>query len=358
MSGVKLRDRDAIVTKEGLIFRVFGYSHPPEACVCDVEYAPAKLFTSDNLKAYRSNGTHTFYKFYEGEGWNFIRKSFPQYMILHKMLGKNVLGVNRADILKIQKPEERLAKLVEEESEDELVLSMQDVLEFMMLHSGLSANAFGVFGSMLYGFHHPKFSDIDLIIYGRNQAVKLIETLNELYTNHSPSLQNEFDTDQSIRGKSWLFKNYSSKEFLEHQRRKLIYALFNSRKYRIIKTEFEPVKDWKEIRNEYDSGTRILQRGWVDMIARITEDDDAFFIPSVYGIEPLRVMNGVKEATEARRIVSYMEEFRLQAHKDEKVTIAGNLEEVVNSKGSFYQVVLTYCPRYYEQVLKVTTDAS
>jgi predicted nucleotidyltransferase len=356
---MKLRDRDAIVTKEGLIFRVFGYSHPPETCVCDVEYAPAKLFTSDNLKAYRNNGTHTFYKFYGDEGWNFIRKGFPQYMILHEMLGKNVLGVNRAGILEILKPGARLAELVEGEPKDALVSSMQNILEFVMPHSGLSAKVFGVFGSMLCGFHNPKFSDIDLIIYGRNQAAKLIETLNELYTDPSSLFQNEFDTDQSIRGKSWLFKNYSSKEFLEHQRRKLIYALFNSRESdRIMKTEFEPVKDWKEIRNEYDSGTRILQRGWVDLVARITEDDDAFFIPSIYGIEPLQVMSGVKEAAEARRIVSYMEEFRLQARRDEKVRIAGNLEEVVNSKGSFYQIVLTYCPRYYEQVLKVATDAS
>jgi predicted nucleotidyltransferase len=356
---VKLRDRDAIVTKEGLIFRVLGYSHPPEACICDVEYAPAKLFTSDNPKAYRSNGTYIFYKFYGDEGWNFIRKNFLQYMIPHGMLGKNVLGVNRLDILEVLKPEERLAKLVEGESKDALVLSMQNVLEFVMLHSELSANVFGVFGSMLYGFHHPKFSDIDLIIYGRNQAVKLIETLSELYTDHSTLFHNEFDTDQSIRGKSWLFKNYSLKEFLEHQRRKLIYALFNSRKSdRIIKTEFEPVRDWKEIQNEYDSGTKILQRGWVDMVARITEDDDGFFIPSIYGIEPLQVMSGVKEAAETRRIISYMEEFRLQARKDEKVRIVGNLEEVVNSKGSFYQVILTYCLRYYEQVLKVATEKS
>jgi hypothetical protein len=48
-----------------------------------------------------------------------------------------------------------------------------------------------------------------------------------------------------------------------------------------------------------------------------------------------------------------MEEFRLQAQKDEVVIVEGNLEEVVSPKESFHQVTLTYCPRYYEQVLKV-----
>jgi hypothetical protein len=48
-----------------------------------------------------------------------------------------------------------------------------------------------------------------------------------------------------------------------------------------------------------------------------------------------------------------MEEFRQQAQKDEEVVVEGNLEEVVSPTERFYQVTLTYCPRYYEQTLKV-----
>jgi hypothetical protein len=48
-----------------------------------------------------------------------------------------------------------------------------------------------------------------------------------------------------------------------------------------------------------------------------------------------------------------MEEFRLQAQKDEVVIVEGNLEEVVSPNSRFHQITLTYCPRYYEQVLKV-----
>jgi hypothetical protein len=57
------------------------------------------------------------------------------------------------------------------------------------------------------------------------------------------------------------------------------------------------------------------------------------------------------------RVFSYMEEFRQQAQENETVIVAGNLEEVVSPKGSFHQVTLTYCPRYYEQVLKVASTA-
>jgi hypothetical protein len=46
----------------------------------------------------------------------------------------------------------------------------------------------------------------------------------------------------------------------------------------------------------------------------------------------------------------------LQAQKDEKVCVEGNLEEVVTPNGSYHQIALTYCPRYYEQVLKVAAS--
>jgi predicted nucleotidyltransferase len=91
--------------------------------------------------------------------------------------------------------------------------------------------------------------------------------------------------------------------------------------------------------------------------ARVTDDADSPFIPSIYGIKPLKVIRGSNNALEAIRVVSYMEEFRLQANRDEKVSVEGTLERVVSPNGSFYQITLTYCPRYYEQVLKVVPSA-
>jgi predicted nucleotidyltransferase len=130
--------------------------------------------------------------------------------------------------------------------------------------------------------------------------------------------------------------------------------LFDDQKSgRTIKTEFEPVRDWKEIRNEYAAETRVLQKGWTKILAKVVEDKDASFVPSTYGIEPLEVMKGPRDAIETKRVVSYVEEFRMQAEKGETVNVEGNLELVDASNGSFYQVTLTYCPRYYEQVMKI-----
>ncbi|MEM3641034.1 MAG: nucleotidyltransferase domain-containing protein [Candidatus Bathyarchaeia archaeon] len=352
MAALKLRDRDAIISPEGLIFRVFGYSHPSDAFICDVEYAPEKIFKSANPKALREKGQCRFYKFYEDEGWRFIKNAYPQYMIFHKALGTDVVGVRHKHVASIRKPEAALEKITEKKPKDKLIVALVDVFSLVKAHCSLSSSDFGVFGSLLHGFYHPNFSDIDLIIYGKDNLAELSEVLRGFYADEHCLLRNEFEDDKAVLRKNWHFQNYSLKEFLWHQKRKLIYALFKDAKTgRIIKTEFEPVKKWEEIGNEELFGENVMRKGWTRMVARVVGDGEAPFIPSVYEVEPLEIFEG--EASEVSRIVSYMEEFRLQAFKDEEVYVEGNLEEVETSRGKICQVTLTYCPRYYEQALKV-----
>jgi predicted nucleotidyltransferase len=356
---LSLRDRDGILTREGLIFRVFGYSHPPNAYICDAEYASAKVFTSTDPRAPREGKSGLFYKFYNDEGMKLVAKKYPQYLFFHEMLGLKLVGVHEKAIVEARKPEERLAALLEAGPTDELLRAMQRVLDIAMENSGLKTQNFGVFGSMLHGFYHPKYSDIDFVIYGKAENAKMRQTLEELYGRGDSGLRNEFESDDVMKGKRWLFKNFDVKDFVWHQRRKMIYGLYDDRAEsgRVIKAEFEPVKAWSEIQSGYDPEARIVQKGWAKIKARVTDDGDAPFIPSVYGIQPLEVLSGSRDALEAVRVFSYMEEFRQQVQRDETVIVEGNLEEVQSAKGSFHQVTLTYCPRYYEQVLKTVSIA-
>ena len=354
MANLKLRDRDAIETTEGLIFRVFGYSHPPGAYICDAEYASSKIFQSTDPRAPRTGKKELYYKFYNDEGMKLVAKKYPQYLVFHEMLGLEIVGVKDNAMLEARKPEERLAVLLDAGPTDELLVAMERVLMIALNNSGLKKEDFGVFGSMLHGFHHPKFSDIDFIVYGKKENAKLRKTLERLYADKASGLHNEFEAENVMTGKDWRFRNFSVPDFVWHQRRKQIYGLYDdAASGRTIKAEFEPVKAWSEIKSEYDPRTCITRRGWVKLKARVTTDVEAPFIPSIYGIEPLEVISGPKEALDAKRVFSFMEEFRQQAQKDEVVIVEGNLEEVMSPTEQFHQVTLTYCPRYYEQVLKV-----
>ncbi len=357
MANVKLRDRDGIVTKEGIIFRVLGNNHPKGAYFCDAEYGSAKIFHSKDPRALRNGAgsDRIFYKFYNDEGWKFVSTKYPHYMIPNKMLKTNIVGINKNDIAEVYLPQKRLKVLLKEKNADKLRNAMKRVLGKVQKNSGLEVKDFGVFGSMLYGFDHPDYSDIDLIVYGQQQLEKVRQTLSDLYSDGLSGFRNEFETDEPIRDKKWRFKEMTPKEYVWHQKRKLIYAIYDDHlaSGRIIKAEFEPVKNWNEITNNYDSKVKITRKDLVKIKARITDDTEAPFIPSVYGIEPLELLKGSKKGMEATRLVSYMEEFRLQAKRDETVIINANLEELKTKDGISYQLVLTYGPRYYNQVLKL-----
>ena len=94
-NNLNLRDRDGILTKEGLIFRVFGYTHPPNAYLCDAEYASAKIFQSTDPRAPREGKDGLYYKFYNDEGMKLVAKKYPQYLLFHEMLGLQLVGVKR-----------------------------------------------------------------------------------------------------------------------------------------------------------------------------------------------------------------------------------------------------------------------
>jgi len=353
LATIKFRDRDAIIPNDNIIFRVYGYFHPPDAYVCDPEYALATIYKSMNPRAPRGKREPLYYKFYADEGLRFVQEKYPRYTIFYEPLQERFVGVPRTYITKTRKPDKRFRQLIQRQPKDDLLKALHKVYSLVTSGSGLTENDFGVFGSLLHGFYHPKFSDLDLIVYGREKLGGLCEALEDLYGEEGP-LRNEFEGEKAVEGKLWKFVNYSPKEYLWHQQRKMIYALFKDAEWaRIIKTEFEPVKDWKEICNEYDPNTRVMKRGWIKAVARITDDRDAPFIPSIYKIESIEILEGPK-VENIQRILSYVEEFRMQAKRDERIYVEGNLEEVITSTRMFHQITLTYGPRYYEQVLKVS----
>jgi predicted nucleotidyltransferase len=349
---LKLRDRDAILTWDDLIFRVYGYIHPSGAYICDPEYASPKIFKSTNPRAKRGVNNPLYYKFFADEGLKLVFKKFPQYVFYDETLQKCLVGVNEEDILKVRKPDVQLIQLLAQEPGDTLLKAFQNLFFRISSQSGLKEEDFGVFGSLLHGFYHPKFSDLDFIVYGKENISKLRQVLANLYKEDA-HLRNEFDYLKAVETKDWKFVNYSLKEYLWHQRRKMIYAYFNSEDLgRVVKAEFEPVKNWNENVNAYNSVTRIFHEGWIRVIVEITNDEDAPFLPSVYQIEVKNIMEGPK-VDDITRIFSYMEEFRMQAKQGERVLVEGNLERVIDETNTYRQITLSYGPRYYEQTLKV-----
>ena len=355
------RDRDYLITKEGIIFRVYGYIHPPNQGVCDVEYAPELIYTSNDPRAIRylclddgEERENRFYKFYFDGGLKFIQKKYPQYQVNYKPLNTKLVGLDGTQVYEKIEPRDELEDILSSELNDSLLKTMNHILELIIENSSLKTSNFGVFGSICLDFYHVKYSDIDFIIYGKKELKELRESLFDIYKNKDLNFSNEFEhvnLDTFIKS-SWKFENYSLKEYVENEKSKLIYSVIESPFIdRTIKIEFEPVKKISEISNEYENIISINNLGWIELIARVVDDTDAFYLQSIYKIEVLEILVG--KNVDVHQVCNYLEEFRGIAKNDDKILVRGNLEKVICKNFEYYQVTLSYgVKNHSKQVLK------
>ncbi|HIE56328.1 MAG TPA: hypothetical protein EYP90_14335, partial [Chromatiaceae bacterium] len=216
--GLRLRDRDYIVGLNGLIFRVLGYTHPPDGYVCDLEYVPSHFYRSVNPKAPRGFRVASHYKLYGDEPFKLVKERFPEYRVFYKPLSINLPGVPLRLMKEVRLPTVGLKRLLESEK-DELTEALRELLNRVLDSSGLKPGDFGVFGSLLFGFYHPMLSDIDLVVYGSSNLRELRDCLSELY--REGFMVNEFT--KPPKALNWRFTKYPLNLFLKHQRRKLVY---------------------------------------------------------------------------------------------------------------------------------------
>lgn len=348
---MRFRDRDAPVTPTGLVFRTLGYDHPANSCFCDLEYASEKVYRTDDPKALRDGLPTKYYKFYLDGGLKFALSQEPPYRILHRPLNRMMVGVTAEQLSHIIRPGERLKELMATNG-DPLIEATREVLELVTDRSDLEPSDFGVFGSLAHGFHNPRYSDIDLVIFGMDELKELRMTLEGLYDEGL--LGNEFqDWTPEDPPNHWNFTNYSKEEYGQSQRRKLIFAKYDSEGLgREVNVEFEPVRKWDEIDNEYEKTEGIEELGRVQAIGEILSGDEGGFMPSIYPVE-LKELDANVDPDQIRRVVSYVKEFRLQLEAGERVLIRGNLERVETKDEWFHQITLSYGPNYFDQMLKI-----
>ncbi|UCD44427.1 MAG: nucleotidyltransferase domain-containing protein [Candidatus Bathyarchaeota archaeon] len=347
---LRFRDRDAPVTKDGLIFRTYGYDHPPNSCFCDLEYAPDSLYQAEGTKALRQGPLNRYYKFFLDGGLKFALAQDTPYQIYHRPLGRMMVGVESGRISHIMRPEARLKELFSSDG-DALVEAAREVVYIVADNSDLRQDDFGVFGSLAHGFHSVQHSDVDLVVYGRRELSELRSTLTSLFDGGT--LENEFnDWTKYDPPHHWNFTYLTKVEYGEYQRRKLIYARYASESLgRRVNVEFEPVRRWDEVNNEYGITERIEPFGRVEARAEVLSDEEGGFMPSVYSVR-VKEVSGDVDPRDVRRVVSYVKEFRMQLEAGETALIRGNLERVVTRDEEFHQIALSYGPDYFDQVLK------
>jgi len=337
---MRLRDRDSVLLYNGVIMRVLGYTHPSSGWVCEPEYTPPHVFKSRSPRSPRGYPRTVYYKLYGSEPIELIDKH-PELTVVHPHLGRRVPGAPANLVREVRKPEESLRRLLSEEG-DELTREVKRIVELIEDHTKVKLSDMGVFGSIQHGFHHPKLSDIDLTVIGFRNTRELAEFLEEAYRDPATPLEQEYKAWlPQYTGKPFWSTLLTPEEHLWHQLRKPYYAVYRS--WREIKVEFHPVKDWSEIRVRHLKVRRI---GEAKAKLKVLDDTESIYIPSVWRVEPI-------EGPPVERVVSYMEDFKMQARAGETMVVAGILEEVRSPAGSYLQITVTQNPRLHAHGIKV-----
>ena len=329
------RDRDFLQTKDGFFFCVVGQVHPPNRIISYIKYVPSEtgLWSNGQKKYGRIFRKYTIPDLIKT--FNFLEKNYPQYMFYSPVDKITLTAVPYEYITKHFQPEMKLAKLKQTKNLDSLQIKLIRFTKFLEEISNLPERSFGVTGSLLLDIHDPSFSDLDLVVYGREESWKLKKALTE--NSRSELIMKRLN---GTALKNWCIKKtkqypLSFKEALDLYGRKWNLGIFENKWVSI-----HPVKLDKEIRRDYGQET-YCPSGQVTIEASVTDNSDSIFLPAIYEVNDVNFLKG-NPVDDVTKIVSYEGLYDSLADNDERIEVRGKLEKVVNQEKNqiYYRVVV------------------
>jgi predicted nucleotidyltransferase len=335
------RDRDFIESIEGLIFCVIGNIHPKDRVVSYLKYVPY-LESRIRVKWSRNGVMYgRILPFYSATGvkntFDFLKKYYPQYTVFDEYRSIELIEVPKDRIKKHYKPEERLNELLKE-PRDYLEVLAKELIEKLSYESRVPLDYFGVTGSILLKIHNPQISDIDIVIYGKENSYIVRETLIKLLDNESSG----FSRPKGETLESWA-EDITRIHPLTFEEAKTLYSRYkwNRALYKGKQFSIHPVKLDNEVNEEWEQ--KIFKPiGLVTVRARVIDSSESIFMPSIYIVDNVKVLEGDERGTKVKQIVSYEGLYIDLAKPGEEIIARGKLEEVHDLKRniSFYQVTI------------------
>ncbi|MFH1835257.1 MAG: hypothetical protein ABH851_03610 [Methanobacteriota archaeon] len=309
------RVRDFVVSKEGLVFAVTSYNHPKDRVIAFLRYIPGK---SGLAKIKSTDDSYTF-----------LRENHPNYLFYSKELDTLLQGVPLTDVGKIIHPNEFLTGLNSAQDLSDHEDRIIRLANLLSKYSKVSLEKFGVTGSVLVEAH-TSASDIDLVVYGRDNFEKVRKVVAEC----EPPLKGLDDaTINTAYSKRFpLTKELSFSEFAFHEKRKHTSGLFEGVKFDILYTQ-----DWSEISSGWGD-LKYKKIGLVELEAEVTDDTLAFDYPAVYKVSGTCSLGG--RSFKVSELASYTHTYSGQVFLGEKAKVSGMLEEVSSSRGVHYRILV------------------
>ena len=326
-------DRDYVQTAEGYFFCVVDGMHPEDRVIAYLKYVPdpSGKWGRGNKRFRRALKYYTMPALLET--LKFL-ENHPEYLYYSPVMGIRMSAVPLSRVSIHFKPEEKLSQLMRMRKPDDLQRKVIGLVNLISDESGVPLRFFGVTGSILLDIHRS-FSDIDLIIYGRENSESVKSVLKQIIGDQDSPIQ-KFSNE---RIREWCLSKsrmypLTYEEAARIFKRKWGRGLFGGTVFSV-----HPVKLEGEIDEKY--GDRIFKpEGMIKIEAVVSDASESDFLPAIYKVEKVKVLEGPK-IKDILEVASYEGLYGGIAEKGERIVAYGKLEKVTDRRlGEQYHRVL------------------
>ncbi|MEM2239760.1 MAG: nucleotidyltransferase domain-containing protein [Candidatus Bathyarchaeia archaeon] len=326
---MKLREGDFLETLEGFIFDVKGFSHPPDRIIAYLRYVPDDFGSRVRFGVkYRK-----IYRLKDRE--DFLRKNAPVYIFRSPVFNMEMQGVPLERVKRVYNPQLKVKQLMELGVKDNVEREALEFVKLLSVKSGVPIESMGLSGSILVDLHNEK-SDIDLIVYGEENSLKLYKAIGELMSEHDEVKPYNFDELAEL----YEFRSQDTiipfKAFLKAEGGKKTQGKFMGRSFFI-----RFLHDWSEISEKY--GDKIYEPiGFCTIKAEVSDDSESIFTPCRYIVSNVQFLSGVRiNPAQVREVYSFRGRFCEQAKTGDTIRASGKLEKVTDLNGeSWFRLVV------------------
>lgn len=313
------KDRDFLRTREGMFFCVTGYLHPPDRYTAYLKYSPVSEGKwEDDVTAYRRELPY-YHVRNVARTIRYLEEHHPIYVDRCPVRDFRFSLVPRECVTQYYVPEERLREIFKG-PHDALEEQVRGLVIHLAAAAAVDPRSFGVTGSILIGLHNPRFSDLDLTVYGLDNAMRLRDALRQSGVPRVSPLGDVFIAKWSA-GIARRFP-LSEEEARYLASRRWNYGYYGERYFSI-----HPIRGDAEIGERYGDHLYRAQGG-ARIRALVTDAEESVFMPATYRVSGVRVLEGDADAVEIREIVSHEGLYRDVVDAGEEVEARGTLESV------------------------------
>jgi predicted nucleotidyltransferase len=339
MGGRKPKDRDFIETAEGMFFCVAGYLHPPDKYTAYLKYSPALVGKWKGREVQYHRELEYYHVSLVADTIACLERNHPHYVHYCPVRNIKFSMIPQECVKNYYLPEQRLGEILET-PRDPLEEEVRAFVSEIIADTGIKTEDFGITGSILLGIHNPEFSDIDLLVYGLENAWKVRAALKERRSARIRPVTGKVLEEWCASVANHFPLSYEEARYLAGRRWN--YGFFGDQALRPAQDRYfsiHPTRKDDEIRENYGD-TVYREKGAARIRATVSDASESLFMPALYRIERVEVIETAgaqDDALSLKEVVSYEGLYRDVVDSGAEIEARGKLESV---NEQYYRLVI------------------